>query len=66
MGKVISGKAAIGDTIWRLRGDAPPLRSKVSKIFEYSALASNDAVEGVAGNILRMLFLFTSYCILIN
>lgn len=54
VGKVISGKAAIGDTIWRLRGDAPPLRSKVSKIFEYSALATNDAVEGVAGNIIGL------------
>ena len=54
VGKVISGKAAIGDTIWRLRGDAPPLRSKVSKIFEYSALAPHDAVEGVAGNIIGL------------
>ena len=54
VGKVICGKAAIGDTIWRLRGDAPPLRSKVSKIFEYSALATNDAVEGVAGNIIGL------------
>ena len=54
VGKVISGKAAIGDTIWRLRGNAPPLRSKVSKIFEYSALATNDAVEGVAGNIIGL------------
>lgn len=54
VGKVISGKATIGDTIWRLRGDAAPMRSKVSKIFEYSALATNDAVEGVAGNIIGL------------
>ena len=54
VGKVISGKAEIGDTIWRLRGDAAPLRSKVSKIFEYSALSTNDAVEGVAGNIIGL------------
>ena len=39
VGKVISGSAKIGDPIWRLREDKNPERSKVSKIFEYSALA---------------------------
>ena len=32
-------------------GETSPIRGKVSKVFEYSALATNDAVEGIAGNI---------------
>ena len=54
VGKVISGSAKIGDPIWRLREGKNPERSKVSKIFEYSALATNDAAEGVAGNIIGL------------
>jgi GTP-binding protein len=54
VGKILSGSTKIGDTIWRLRKDHSPERSKVSKIFEYSALATNDASEGVAGNIIGL------------
>ena len=52
VGKVLSGSVRIGDSIWRLRKDEKPERAKVSKVFEYSALATNDASEGVAGNII--------------
>ena len=51
IGKVLSGRIKVGDPIWRLRGDQNPIRGKVSKVFEYSALATQDATEGVAGNI---------------
>ena len=34
-----------------IKDEGKPIRGKVSKIFEYSALATNDAAEGVAGNI---------------
>ena len=51
IGKVLSGRVKIGDPIWRLLDDSKPIRGKVSKIFEYSALATNDAAEGIAGNI---------------
>ena len=54
VGKVISGSAKIGDSVWRLREGHSPERSKVSKIFEYSALATNDSAEGVAGNIIGL------------
>jgi GTP-binding protein len=52
VGKVLSGSVRIGDPIWRLRKGQKPERAKVSKVFEYSALATNDASEGVAGNII--------------
>ena len=51
IGKVLSGRVKIGDPIWRLQDDAKPIRGKVSKVFEYSALSTNDADEGIAGNI---------------
>jgi GTP-binding protein len=51
VGKVLSGSVKVGDPIWRLKDGSKPERGKVSKVFEYSALATNDAVEGVAGNI---------------
>ena len=54
VGKVISGSAKIGDPIWRLKEGNTPERSKVSKIFEYSALATTDSAEGVAGNIIGL------------
>ena len=51
IGKILSGKIKVGQPIWRLRKDAEPIRGKVSKVFEYSALSTHDANEGVAGNI---------------
>ena len=50
-GKVLFGSVKIGDPIWRLQDGSRPEKGKVSKVFEYSALATNDAAEGVAGNI---------------
>ena len=52
IGKVLSGGVRIGDSLWRLRQDVKPERAKVTKVFEYSALDTNDASEGVAGNII--------------
>ncbi|MEC8419976.1 MAG: translational GTPase TypA [Verrucomicrobiota bacterium] len=51
IGKILSGRVKVGDPIWRLRKELTPVRGKVSKVFEYSALTTQDASEGVAGNI---------------
>ncbi|MBP51850.1 MAG: translational GTPase TypA [Opitutae bacterium] len=51
IGKVLSGSVKIGDPIWRIQKDKDSIRGKVSKVFEYSALATNDSAEGIAGNI---------------
>ena len=51
IGKILSGTVKVGQPIWRLRQGADPIRGKVSKVFEYSALSTQDANEGVAGNI---------------
>jgi len=54
IGKILSGNINIGDTVWRLRKDKPPQRSKIAKIFEYAALATSEAQQGVAGNIVGL------------
>ena len=51
IGKILSGTVKVGQPIWRLRKGTDPIRGKVSKVFEYSALSTQDANEGVAGNI---------------
>jgi GTP-binding protein len=51
IGKVLSGSVKAGDRIWRLSADGTPEQAKVTKVFEYSALATKDSEQGVAGNI---------------
>ena len=51
IGKILSGTVKVGQPIWRLRKGTDPIRGKVSKVFEYSALSTQDTNEGVAGNI---------------
>lgn len=52
IGKVLSGTVKIGDPIWRIQKNKDSIRGKVSKVFEYSALETNDSAEGIAGNII--------------
>ena len=51
IGKVLSGKVATGDRVWLTRKDGERTLAKVTKIFEFSALATTDSDLGVAGNI---------------
>ena len=52
VGKVLSGKVKAGDPVWRLAGNETFPRAKVTKVFEYTALSTQDLTEGVAGNII--------------
>jgi len=51
LGKVQCGTVKKGDSIFLLRKDGTKTRGKVTKVFEYSSLASSESAEGVAGNI---------------
>ena len=51
MGKVLSGKAAKGDTLFLLRKDGTKVKAKVTRIFEYSALQTQSSEVAEAGNI---------------
>jgi GTP-binding protein len=55
IGKVLGGQVAVGDAVFAIRhSDSKRLRAKVTKVFEYSGLSTNEAVVGVAGNIIGL------------
>jgi GTP-binding protein len=54
IGKILSGRANLGDVVWRLRRDEAPQRAKISKIFEYNALSTSEATQGISGNIVGL------------
>jgi GTP-binding protein len=54
LGKVYSGSVKKGDSVWLLRKDGTKVRSKITKVFEYTSLANTESVEGVAGNIVGL------------
>ena len=54
IGKILSGKVTVGDTVWRLLAGEKPQRAKISKVFEYNALATSEANEAIAGNIVGL------------
>ncbi len=51
IGKILSGKVAKGDTVFRVMEDGKRERIKVTKVFEYSGMASAESIEGEAGTI---------------
>lgn len=51
LGKVQSGSVKKGDSVFLLRKDGTSVRSKVTKVFEYSSLSNHESAIGVAGNI---------------
>jgi GTP-binding protein len=53
IGKILGGKINMGDNVFTIRhSDGKRIRSKVTKIFEYTGLSTQEsAVGGVAGNI---------------
>lgn len=54
IGKILSGSVKLGDTVWRLHQGEKPQRAKISKIFEYSALATSEVPSAIAGNIVGL------------
>ncbi len=51
IGKITSGVVRKGDTVWLVKGDGERFKGAVSRVFEYSDLATQDSAEGIAGNI---------------
>jgi GTP-binding protein len=54
IGRVLSGKIEVGTPLWCLHKDGRRERAKVSKVFEYSGLQTNESASGVAGNIIGL------------
>ncbi|WP_018971011.1 translational GTPase TypA [Rubritalea marina] len=51
LGKVLSGQVQKGDNIWLHRKDGTKVRSKITRVFEYGASASDESALAAAGNI---------------
>ena len=51
IGKISAGVVRKGDTVWLVKGDGERFKGAVSRVFEYSDLATQDSAEGIAGNI---------------
>lgn len=54
IGRVTSGSVKKGDTLWLVTKDGARIASKVTKLFEYSGLGTQDSVDGEAGNIIGL------------
>ncbi|MDR2674434.1 MAG: translational GTPase TypA [Opitutaceae bacterium] len=55
VGKILAGKVNLGDSIWVLRHHSEArARAKITRIFEYAGLGTEDAVTGVAGDIVGL------------
>jgi len=55
IGKILGGNVNVGDTVFTIRhADGKRIRSKVTKVFEYSGLGTQESDAGVAGNIVGL------------
>jgi GTP-binding protein len=55
IGKILGGTVNVGDTVFAVRhADGKRVRAKVTKVFEYSGLGTQETVAGVAGNIVGL------------
>ena len=55
VGKILGGTVSMGDTVWSIRNsDGKRTRAKITKLFEYSGLATTESPVEVAGNIVGL------------
>jgi GTP-binding protein len=53
IGKILGGKVSVGDSVFAIRhADGKKIRAKITKVFEYSGLGTQETAAGVAGNII--------------
>ena len=51
IGKILSGSVETGGRVFRINRDGKRERVKITKVFEYTGLSSNESEKGEAGNI---------------
>ena len=55
IGKILGGTAKIGDPVYVVRHhDGSRVKAKITKVFEYSGLGTNESASAVAGNIVGL------------
>jgi GTP-binding protein len=55
IGKILGGTGRIGDTVWVVRNSTGArVKAKITKVFEYSGLGTNESASAIAGNIVGL------------
>lgn len=54
MGKILGGTVSKGDTVYVFRKDGTKVKTKISRVFEYTALSTQESANAVAGNIVGL------------
>ncbi|MDF9828000.1 GTP-binding protein [Ereboglobus sp. PH5-10] len=55
VGKILAGKIAVGDNVWVIRSQSKQrTRAKITKLFEYAGLGTEDATAAAAGDIVGL------------
>jgi len=55
VGKILAGKISVGDNIWVMRHHSTQkTRAKITKLFEYAGLGTEDATTAAAGDIVGL------------
>jgi GTP-binding protein len=55
IGKILGGSVTVGDSVFTIRhANGQRIRSKVTKVFEYTGLNTQESSAGVAGNIVGL------------
>ncbi len=54
VGKILAGTVCTGDSIWVCHGDGKRERAKITKLFEYSGVSTEDTSSASAGNIVGL------------
>lgn len=54
VGRILSGNVKQGDVIHALRRDGSKQKVKITKLFSYMGLKTNDSIEGIAGDIIGL------------
>jgi len=54
IGRVLSGTVAQGQSIWSIRDGHSPRKGKITKLFTFTGITTEDAPEGVAGDIIGL------------
>jgi GTP-binding protein len=54
MGKILGGSVSKGDQVYVFRKDGTKVKTKISRVFEYTGLSTTESANAVAGNIVGL------------
>ncbi|MEM0966478.1 MAG: translational GTPase TypA [Verrucomicrobiota bacterium] len=54
VGRILSGKILQGESIYEINASGQPKKGKITKLFTYTGITTEDAPEGVAGDVVGL------------